>query len=123
MASSGTDLLDAFRTAVRAKIQRDLDAEAERARTLRAEVLPRVEEATASARLQELCSRVWLFGSYAWGQPSERSDVDLLVEACSDPFRFAGLVATACGRDVHAIELERAPEGLRQRVLAEGTLL
>ena len=32
----------------------------------------------------------------------------------------AGIVAEACGREVHAVPIGSAPESLRQRVLATG---
>ena len=116
-------LLTGFREAVRAKIRRDLEQEEATARTLREQVLPGVRQAIASARASGLCTRVWLFGSFAWGRPSDRSDVDLLVEGCADPDRLGGLVALRCGRDVHVIEWEQAPESLRTRVLEQGTVL
>ena len=67
------------------------------------------------------CGRVWLFGSFAWGRPGERSDIDLLVEG--DDGEVAWEVSRACHREVHAIALQRAPDSLRERVLAEGVLL
>lgn len=109
-----------FRAAIRAGLARQLAREAEASRALVAEVVPRVAQAIAEARASGLCRRAWLFGSFAWGEPGERSDVDLLVEATSEPFRLGTKVGLACERDVHVIELERAPESLRERVLREG---
>ena len=70
-----------------------------------------------------MCAQVWLFGSYAWGEPSERSDIDLLVAGCADPDRLASAVGRKTGTDVHIVQLERAPDSLRQRALAEGVTL
>ncbi len=112
--------LDDFRTAVRAVIARDLEREAEAAAALRADLVPKVERVVAEARVAGLCGRAWIFGSFAWGSPCEASDVDLLVERCADPFRLASLVAGACGREAHVVDLETAPAGLRDRVIAEG---
>jgi predicted nucleotidyltransferase len=93
------------------------------AEALRAAVVPRVELAVASARAEGRCLQAWLFGSDAWGLPEEKSDVDLLVAGCREPSRLASLVAGACGRDVHVVELESAPGALRERVLRDGRLL
>lgn len=109
-----------LRSAIRARFERDVAAERERAEALRADVVPQVESAVAAARAEGRCARAWLFGSYAWGSPDDDSDVDLLVEGCDDPFRLASRVTTACGRDAHVVELELAPAALRERVLRDG---
>jgi predicted nucleotidyltransferase len=114
------ELLDDFRRAVDAKIRTDLEREEALAASLRQEVVPAVRRGLREARRQGLCARAWLFGSYAWGKPSERSDVDLLVESSSDRMLVAAVVSEACGRDVHVVALERAPESLRERARAEG---
>src|SRR2546423_105217 len=121
MGSSVTldpELLAAFRRTVRAKIARDLEREAAQAERLRQEVVPRVAEAGSGARARGLCDRAWLFGSFAWGAPGERSDVDLLVDGDADG--VAALVDRACGRMVLALRLEEAPESLRVRVFSDG---
>lgn len=109
-----------LRRAIRSRLERDVAAEREHAEALRADVVPRVAQALAAARSEGRCEQAWLFGSYAWGSPEERSDVDLMVSHCRDPFRLASDVARACGREVHVVELEGAPEALRERVLREG---
>lgn len=115
------DLLTAFRDAVRAKIKRDMAAEEARAAELRAEVIPAVRGAIAEARRRGLCRRAWLFGSYAWGKPGERSDVDVLVEGEGDSEGLAARIGRACHMDaVHVIDLKEAPESLRDRVLRDG---
>lgn len=105
---------------MRAGLARQLAREAEASRALVAEVVPKVARAVSEARAHGLCQRVWLFGSFAWGEPGERSDVDLLVEGASEPFRLASLVSVACDRDAHVIELDRAPESLRERAQRDG---
>jgi predicted nucleotidyltransferase len=112
-----------FRAAVRAQIARQLAHEADEAAALRADVLPKVEAAITEARREGQVGRVWLFGSYAWGQPSQSSDVDLLVEGCLEPFQLAAAVSGACDRDVHVIERAGAPEPLVSRALAQGHAL
>lgn len=114
-------LLTAFREAVRAKIRRDLRDEAARAEALRRAVLPVLRREVETARTQGLCRRVWLFGSFAWGRPSDRSDLDLLVEGDED--EIAWRVSRACRREVHVIAFDRAPGTLRKRALAEGLSL
>jgi len=117
------ELLRAFREAVRAKIARDLAEEgaaaAERKQRVRAALL----QALAEAREQGLLGAAWLFGSYAWGQPEERSDVDLLVEGCRDPLRVASVVGRLTGTEVHVVCVEDAPDSLRERATAEGVEL
>ncbi|HVZ73047.1 MAG TPA: nucleotidyltransferase domain-containing protein [Polyangia bacterium] len=74
------------------------------------------------ARDQGLCGRAWLFGSYAWGEPGERSDVDILVEGegSVDTIAIASVIGRACRLDVHVIDAAEAPVMLRERVLSEG---
>jgi len=112
-----------FRAAVRAQLGRQLEAEAAEAEALRARILPVVREAVQHARAAGEVGRVWLFGSFAWGQPDERSDVDLLVEACPDPFGLAAELWSGCGRPVHAVPLEGAPASLVERARSLGVEL
>jgi predicted nucleotidyltransferase len=114
-------LLAAFRCAVLAEARRKLAAERAESEALRARVLPLVQQAVASARAAGFCGRVWLFGSFAWGQPEARSDLDLLVEG--DDGEVAYRVGKACGLEVHALRVEQAPATLRARCDAEGLLL
>jgi predicted nucleotidyltransferase len=114
-----TDLAT-FRRRVVACIQADLAREAEQAEALRAALLPLVSESIAKARQQGRCGKAWLFGSFAWGHPTERSDIDLLVADCEDPDVLAAEVWRQVERAVHVVVLDRAPQSLVQRVLAEG---
>jgi predicted nucleotidyltransferase len=116
-------LLRAFRERVRAVVARDLELELRDAERLRDETLPKLRGAIAEARVRGECDRAWLFGSFAWGRPGERSDIDVLVEACRNPDGLAALLWRACGRPVHVIELGVAPAGLVDRVAREGTAL
>jgi predicted nucleotidyltransferase len=117
------DLVRAFGRAVRVHFEEELAREGEQAAARRAAVLPLVRAAIERARADGLCGGAWLFGSYAWGEPGERSDIDLLVDSCADPFLVASLVGRACGRDVHVIEMADAPSSLKQRVREDGVPL
>jgi hypothetical protein len=113
-------LVRAFRRAVLRHFEEQIAREGEEAEARRAAVVPLVRQSIARARDEGLCRSAWLFGSYAWGRPGERSDVDILVDDCLDPFRVASLVARACGCDAHVVDWSDAPESLRLRVSAEG---
>ncbi len=117
------DLLKAFRRRARAVAEADLEREDRAAEELRRSTIDKLVRAIEAARAEGRCARVWLFGSFAWGKPEDRSDVDLLVEACRDPDALTAEVWRACDRPVHVVELDRAPDSLRERVLREGTLL
>lgn len=111
----------AFREAVLSKIRRDLEAEAEASARLRAERLGPLREVVRSARAEGVCGEVVLFGSYAWGQPTARSDVDLLI--AGDTEEIAWRVGRVLGCEVDAWRLEDAPAALVERALAEGIAL
>jgi len=117
------DLVRAFGRAVRAHFDEELTKERGQAEARRATVLPGVRAALERARADGLCGDAWLFGSYAWGEPGERSDIDLLVKDCADPFMVASLVGRVCGRDVHIIEMSEAPPSLKERVQESGVPL
>jgi predicted nucleotidyltransferase len=102
------------------KIEADLERERAEAEALRERVLPRLRAVIGRLRGDGRCGEVWLFGSFAWGAPTPRSDVDLLVAGAGDVFALAGEVTAGVGRDVHAVPFEDAPESLRQRALADG---
>jgi predicted nucleotidyltransferase len=70
-------------------------------------------------------TRVYLFGSFAWGQPHGSSDVDLGVEglsrsACDD---LAARLLFLIDARLDVVALDQAAPGLRERILREGTLL
>jgi predicted nucleotidyltransferase len=117
------ELLRLFRQSVRRTFEAQIALEHEQSTVRRAAVVPRVRESVERARQVGLFTKAWLFGSYAWGQPGERSDVDILVADCSDTIGVASLVGRACGCDVHVVDWEEAPESLRARVLEEGVPL
>jgi predicted nucleotidyltransferase len=112
-----------FRRCVIAGIEADLARETQQAEALRGSVVPVVVERIEQARRAGRCARVWLFGSFAWGEPRERSDVDLLVEGCADPDALAADVWRHVERAVHVVALERAPASLVERVLESGKAL
>jgi predicted nucleotidyltransferase len=118
----GTDF-STFRRRVIANIEADLAREDEEAESLRAEVVPLVAESVAAAREAGRCGKAWLFGSFAWGRPTERSDVDLLVTDCKSPDGLAAEVWRRVERPVHVVPLESAAASLVQRVLSEGQTL
>jgi predicted nucleotidyltransferase len=49
------------------------------AETLRIRAQPVIEEATRRLVAEFQPEQIWLFGSYAWGEPTEDSDLDLYV--------------------------------------------
>lgn len=112
---------EAFREAVLAKIRRDLEAEARTSARLRTERLSLLRGLVLSARADGVCGEVVLFGSYAWGQPTERSDVDLLIEG--DTRELAWRVGRTLGCEVDAWRIQDAPETLVERARAEGIAL
>jgi predicted nucleotidyltransferase len=118
---STEQLLAAFRRRIDAKIQADLAEEDRVAQALREQVLTTVRSEISKARDQGLSGRIWLFGSFAWGQPGPTSDIDVLVEG--DDASVARLIAKTTGREVHAIRVDEAPATLMDRVVTEGILL
>lgn len=117
------ELIQALRRVIRRHLDDQIAGERKAADGRRAEVLPRVRQGIERARAEGWCRRAWLFGSYAWGEPGERSDVDILVEGSRDTFVVASLVGRACGRDVHVIDMSDAPASLKERVLVDGMAL
>jgi predicted nucleotidyltransferase len=114
------ELLRAFSRAIRRHFDEEIARERDAAATRRSTILPLVREGIARARAEGLCDSAWLFGSYAWGEPGERSDVDIFVEGRTDTIAIASIVGRACGLDVHVIDASEAPESLRDRAMAEG---
>jgi hypothetical protein len=113
------ELLSAFARTVRANIRRELADEAAQAESLRLRVVALVEQAVAEVRSQGIDLRAWLFGSFAWGKPGERSDIDILVDGPALD-ELAWQIGRKCERMVHAVALGTAPASLRDRVLADG---
>lgn len=70
--------------------------------------------------------RVWLFGSLAWGEPHEASDVDLLIEGAA-PATWQRACAIAedlvRGARVDVVYCSDAPAELVRRVHEQGVLL
>ena len=114
------ELLKAFGRVIRRNFERQIARECEAAETRRSTIVPLVRAAISRARADGLCGAAWLFGSYAWGEPGEGSDVDVFVDGRRDTIAIASIVGRACGLDVHVVDSVEAPESLRARVLKEG---
>jgi len=120
----GDELMHAMRARVRRTIEAELTREANAASELRARVVPLVREAVAAARrIGEIEGRAWLVGSYAWGQPTAASDVDVLVEACADRFALMRRIEGATHLDVDVIIAREADAALLPHLIREGIAL
>jgi predicted nucleotidyltransferase len=69
--------------------------------------------------------RVWLFGSFARGTPTEWSDVDLVVEGLPAPehFRAMVLLEDVIGRTVDLVRAEDLDDRRRRGLLEEAVQL
>lgn len=72
--------------------------------------------------------RISIFGSFARGEATEDSDIDLLidVQGPTPPWFPGGLVADLeelLGRRVDVVEADAIREGMRPRILKEAVLL
>ena len=121
--ASREELFDAFRSSVRDKFAADVEAERAIAEALRRDLIPMVRGEIGRLRAGGHCRRVWLFGSYAWGEPTEASDLDLLVETESDPLFIAAQIGRATRRMVHVVVLREAPASLVERARSGGIAL
>jgi predicted nucleotidyltransferase len=88
-------------------------------------VRERARHVAAWLRTQQGVARVFLVGSFAWGEPHAASDVDLVVDDVPEESR--GAIEAECarriGRSVELLRLGELDEGFRARVLSEGTVL
>jgi predicted nucleotidyltransferase len=82
-------------------------------------LLTRIAGRHASARL------VVLFGSVARGTPLPWSDADfgVLGGTWIERLKLGAELGRALGREAHVVDLERAPEALRQEIARHGLLL
>ena len=106
-------------------IHRSDEAERERARKRREQLIEAARELARRLVGAHGAFRVWLFGSLAWGEPDEASDIDLAVEGLDELRYFpalGGLLAVAPTR-VDLVRMEEAEPSLRARVLEAGLLL
>jgi len=115
--------LQEFRRTVSRHFEAQIASERRASEVRKTTVIPKVREGVARARAQGLCGRAWLFGSYAWGDPGERSDVDIFVEGRADTIAIASVVGRACGIDVHVVDSGEAPDSLRERITRDGQAL
>lgn len=94
--------------------------------TVRREALVKAADTAARLLVQEYgARRVWLFGSAAWGDVHERSDLDLLVEGLSAEVgeHASRAVENLVPYAVDLVLIEEAPRGLAERIYSEGRLL
>ncbi len=111
----------ALRDRLRQVIEADLAREDAVARELRARIAPVLRTAVEAARAAGLLGgRAWLIGSYAWGQPTVASDVDLLVESAADRGALAARISEAVGLDVDVIRVREADPALLPHLQREG---
>ncbi len=92
----------------------------------RREALIQVAGAAARLLMTEYGARqVWLFGSVAWGEVHERSDLDLLVAGlpAHEEDRAVRAVETLSPFPVDLVRAEEAPQALVERIHLEGRLL
>ena len=112
-----------FRRAVRARIEDDLRRERASAEALRQAVLPALRSVAAALRAEGRVSEIWLFGSFAWGEPANGSDVDLLVRGCSDASEVARRMEDASGRLVHIVDEAHARPDIAKAARRRGLRL
>lgn len=113
--------MDACARAFRARIAAERTAAADRA----AELHGRAKAAARKLAEEHGASRVWLFGSLAWGRAHAASDVDLLVEGLPAEAWSAAcaLVEAEVRAAVDLVRVEEAPPELAARVRSQGVLL
>lgn len=89
---------------------------------LRDERRARLAHAAACLREPHGATKVWLFGSLAWGKTRADSDVDLAVEGLSagEYWRSLAELSDLFGCNVDLVRIETADAGLRERILREG---
>lgn len=70
-------------------------------------------------------SRVWVFGSLAWGTAHEGSDLDLAAEGlpAAELLGAQGALLMAAPGRVDLVRIEEAPAALAARIRAEGRLV
>lgn len=100
------------------------------------QILARRRQDEARAKAQQVAvwlkkkygvSKVFLFGSLAWGGFHCRSDIDLLVRGFKDKKHYwqmqAGADEIASPFELNLICEEEAPDSLRRKVVTKGVLL
>jgi predicted nucleotidyltransferase len=118
---ASTASIEACAASFRARILAERKVAADRA----AELRTRAQEAARNLVAGCGATRVWLFGSLAWGEAHVASDVDLLVEGLpSEAWGLAcGLAEAKVGAPVDVVRVEDAPPELVARIREQGILL
>lgn len=115
-------LLAQFRQRILESLAKEQGASSDQASPMQAQMLELLGKIIGEARRSGLASRIdriWLFGSCAWGQPDDYSDVDLLIDSPKTD-ELAWQISRVCGRPVHAVFIAEASLSLRERVLRHG---
>lgn len=115
-------LLSQFRERILESLAKERGALSDASSPMQAQMTELLGKIIDEARRSGLAARddrIWLFGSFAWGQPDEHSDVDLLIDSPNID-ELAWRISRSCGRLVHAIALTEASPSLRRRVLRQG---
>ncbi len=110
---------------MRAYLQRR-EAERREAAALRAQRLRDAAPALARMLRERYgATRVWLFGSLAWGEPDARSDLDLAVEGLPTERYFSALgeLLMSAPASVDLVRMEEAPAALVGRIREAGVVL
>ena len=117
MSKPVIDVEECARTLV-SRLAARQDAARARARAL----IGQAELAARTLREELGARRVWLFGSLAWGEPHEGSDVDLFVEGLDAARRSEAERRLECLIEgpFDLVREEDAPPGLAERVHREG---
>jgi len=118
---SETDAIGAYVEGFRQRQRARAEASARRTDRLRA----RARQAAQRLVTQFGVTRVWLFGSLAWGSAHPDSDVDLLVEGLPAAVwsEATGVVEAIVDGAVDLVRVEEAASSLSERVRREGILL
>jgi uncharacterized protein len=97
------------------------EARTEASRTRAWQALPELVRLLVARGVQ----RVWLFGSLAWGEAHEESDIDLAVEGlpAEELWRAQGELLAAAPCEVDLTRIEEVPPAFSSRIRASGRLL
>lgn len=109
------------RNAAKRHFEAQIAEEQRHGEQLRERILGQVKPIAARALESGICRRLWVFGSYAWGTPTDDSDLDVLVDG--DAEQVARLLSEVMRLPLHVLAFAEAPQSLRDRVQDDGLLL